>query len=93
MDILLICLDDEPDELRKWMLQDSIQWNLVADSAGQSIQMFENYNVNALPKCFLMDTEKIIMLNTMNGEELKQTVDEVMMRHSEPLPAREGILP
>ena len=78
LDILLICLDDEPETIRELVCQDSIQWNIVADSSGQSIQMFEIYNVNSLPKCFLIDTAGIILLNTMNGEELKQTVDEIM---------------
>jgi peroxiredoxin len=79
LDILLICLDDEPDEIRELVRQDSIQWNLVADSAGQSIQLFESYNVNTLPKCFFIDKNGVILLNTMNGEELKQSVEEIMV--------------
>ena len=78
LEILLICLDDDLGEIREMVRNDTIQWNLVADSAGQSIQLFESYNVNSLPKCFLMDTEGVIMLNTMSGEELKQKVDDVM---------------
>ena len=78
LEIMLICLDDDLDDIRKMIHQDTIQWNLVADSAGQAIQLFELYNVNSLPKCFLMDKEGIIRLNTMNGEELKQKVDEIM---------------
>jgi peroxiredoxin len=78
LEILLICLDDNLPEIRDILCKDTIQWNLVADSAGQAIQLFELYNVNSLPKCFLMDKEGVIMLNTRNGEELKQKVDEVM---------------
>ena len=78
LDILLICLDDDPDEIRELVRIDSIQWNLVADSAGQSIQLFESYNVNTLPKCFFIDKDGVILLNTMNGEELIQTVNETM---------------
>ena len=83
LDILLICLDDNLEEIREMVRNDTIQWNLVADSAGQSIQLFESYNVNSLPKCFLMDTEGVIMLNTMSGEELKQKVDDVMKQLQE----------
>ena len=78
LDILLICLDDELEDIRELVRLDSIQWNLVADSAGQSIQLFDNYNVNSLPKCFFIDKNGVILLNTMNGEELIQTVDEIM---------------
>ena len=78
LEILLISLDDELEDIREMIRQDTIQWNLVADSAGQAIQLFDVYNVYSLPKCFLMDKNGIILLNTTNGEELKQTVDEIM---------------
>lgn len=78
LDVLLISLDDEFDEVRDMIRQDSIRWNLVTDSAGQAIHLFETYNVSSLPKCFLMDKEGRIKLKTTNGMELKQTVDEMM---------------
>ena len=78
LEILLVSLDDEMDEVREMILQDSIKWNLVTDSAGQAIDLFEKYNVNSLPKCFLMDKNGMIKLKTSNGLELKQTVDEIM---------------
>lgn len=78
LDILLVSLDDEFDEVRDMISQDTISWNLVTDSAGQAIQLFETYNVNSLPKCFLMDKDGKIKLKTTNGEELKQVVDEIM---------------
>jgi peroxiredoxin len=76
--ILLVSLDDELDEVREMLLQDTIQWNLVTDSAGQAIRLFEKYNVSSLPKCFLMDKNGIIKLKTANGVELRQTIGEVM---------------
>jgi len=78
LEILLISLDDELEDVREMIRQDSVQWNLVADSAGQSIQLFDVYNVNSLPKCFLIDKDGTIMLNTTNGKELQQMVDELM---------------
>jgi peroxiredoxin len=76
--ILLVSLDDESDNVRELLLQDTIQWNLVTDSAGQAINLFEKYNVNSLPKCFLMDKNGIIKLKTANGVELRQTIEEIM---------------
>lgn len=78
LEILLISLDDKTDEIRNILLQDSIQWNLVTDSAGQAIDLFEKYNVNSVPKCFLIDKHGTIKLRTSNGVELKQVVDEMM---------------
>ncbi|MDR2680123.1 MAG: TlpA family protein disulfide reductase [Tannerella sp.] len=78
LEILLISLDDEMNEVRDMLRRDTIQWNLVTDSAGQAINLFEKYNVSSLPKCFLMDKDGIIKLRTANGVELKQTIDEIM---------------
>jgi peroxiredoxin/ElaB/YqjD/DUF883 family membrane-anchored ribosome-binding protein len=78
LEILLVSLDDEMEQVREMILQDSIKWNLVTDSAGQAIRLFEQYNVNSLPKCFLIDKDGMIRLRTSNGVELKQTVDEIM---------------
>ena len=78
--ILLISLDDEITEVRNIIRKDSIQWNLVTDSAGQAINLFETYNVSSLPKCYLIDKDGVIKLKTTNGMELKQTVDEILMK-------------
>ena len=78
LEILLISLDDEPEKIREMIRQDSIQWNYVADSVGQAIQLFETYNVKSIPKCFLIDGNGTILLNTANAEELKQMVDDLL---------------
>ena len=77
LDILLISLDDEFNEVRKVIRQDTISWNLVTDSAGQAINLFETYNVNSLPKCYLIDKDGNIILRTTNGIELQQTVESL----------------
>ena len=78
LEILLISLDDEFDNISKTIHRDSINWNLITDSAGQAIKIFETFNVSSLPKCYLMDKEGKIILSTANGMELQQTVDEIM---------------
>jgi alkyl hydroperoxide reductase subunit AhpC len=77
LDIIMISLDDDSQEVFELLENDPVQWNLVIDSAGQAIDLFEKYNVNTLPKCLLMDKEGVIKLRTTNGEELKQVVDEI----------------
>ena len=78
IEILLISLDNNIPEIRDILSKDSIKWNFVADSAGQAINLFDTYNVNSLPNCFLIDKEGVIKLKTNNGLELKQAVDEIM---------------
>ena len=75
VEILLVSLDNQPNELRHTLSQDSIDWNVVTDSAGQATQMIDLYNVSALPRCFLIDDEGILVLKTDNGVEIKQTLE------------------
>lgn len=77
LDILLISLDDNQKELRDVLAKDSIRWNLVTDSAGQAAMLIDLYNVNALPRCFLIDEEGKILLKTENGVEIKQTLEKL----------------
>jgi len=78
LDILLISLDDDQKNVRDVLLKDSIQWNLVTDSAGQATMLLDLYNVSALPRCFLIDEEGKILLKTENGVEIKQTLEKLL---------------
>jgi peroxiredoxin len=77
LEIMMVSLDDNPEEVFELLESDSVKWNLVIDSAGQAIDLFDKYNINSLPKCLLVDKESIIRLRTTNGAELKQAVDEI----------------
>lgn len=78
LDILLISLDDNQKDVRDVLKKDSIRWNLVTDSAGQAAMLIDLYNVNALPRCFLIDEEGKILLKTENGLEVKQTLEKLL---------------
>lgn len=78
LDILLISLDDSQKDVRDVLKKDSIRWNLVTDSAGQAAMLIDLYNVNALPRCFLIDEEGKILLKTENGLEVKQTLEKLL---------------
>lgn len=78
VDMLLISLDDNPQEVRKLLAKDSIDWNLVTDSAGQATLLVDLYNVNALPRCFLIDEEGKIVMKTDNGLEIEQTLEKLI---------------
>lgn len=78
VDMLLVSLDDDPREVRKLLAKDSIDWNLVTDSAGQATMLVDLYNVNALPRCFLIDEEGKIIMKTDNGMEIEQTLEKLV---------------
>jgi peroxiredoxin len=78
LDILLISLDEDLKDVKEQIHQDTIKWNLVIDSAGQAINIFNEYNVNSVPKIYLMDKEGKIILKTSNGMELRKTVEDLL---------------
>ncbi|MDL2244882.1 TlpA disulfide reductase family protein [Parabacteroides sp. PFB2-10] len=83
VDVLLVSLDSNPEEVRTFLKEDSISWNLVTDSAGQATMMIDLYNVSAIPRCFLIDEEGKILLKTDNGIEIKQTLEKLLEEEEE----------
>lgn len=78
--VLLISLDEHPEDVRQAIKNDPIQWNIVTDTIGQAVEMLDLYNVNVLPKCFLIDPSGKIMLKTENGNELKLAIDTLIRK-------------
>ena len=78
LDILLVSLDDNPKEVRAELQKDSIAWNLVVDSVGQAAMLVDLYNVSALPRCFLIDEDRKIIMKTDNGLEIRQTLENLL---------------
>ena len=78
LSILLVSLDDHPQSVREMIAKDSITWNVVTDSAGQAMQLIDLYNVSALPRCFLIDEEKRIIMKTDNEVEIRQTLEKLI---------------
>lgn len=77
IDMLLVSLCDDMDEIGLLLENDTIEWHLVTDSAGQAGAMLDLYNVNALPRSFLIDKERRIVLKTEAGLEVKHTLDKL----------------
>ncbi|MDD4114863.1 MAG: TlpA disulfide reductase family protein [Massilibacteroides sp.] len=80
LQILLISLDDDPQEVRKFLKEDSIRWNVVTDSANQAAALLDLYNVSVIPRCFLIDEDRKIILKTDNGAEIMQTMDNLLKK-------------
>ncbi|MCC8154430.1 MAG: AhpC/TSA family protein, partial [Tannerellaceae bacterium] len=78
LDMVLVSLDHDMMGVKEILAKDSIQWNLVTDSAGQAKMLLELYNVSALPRSFLIDEEGKIILKTENGLEIKQTLEKIL---------------
>ncbi|MDR2040966.1 MAG: AhpC/TSA family protein [Tannerella sp.] len=76
--VLAVTLDEDPQPVRELIRKDSIAWNVVIDSTGEAIELMDRYNVNIIPRCYLMDGKGTILLKTENGIELKQVLEELI---------------
>jgi len=83
LSVMIVSLDENPQELRDLVRYDSIQWNIVPDSLSQAIRLLDVYNVNILPHCFLMNKEGYIVLKTENGAELRHTLEQFIPKEKE----------
>lgn len=83
VEIMWVSLDEKPQEVRDFFKKDTKRWNIVTDSAGQAIDLLNRYNVNSLPRCFLIDKKGKILLKTDNGAELKQVLDGLISNSNE----------
>lgn len=79
IDVLLVSLDNNSNEAKETLNSDSIQWNLVTDSAGQATMLLDLYNVSVLPRSFLIDEEGKIIMKTEGGIEIKQTLEKLFI--------------
>ncbi len=75
LEIMLVSLDEDPQEVRNFIKNQTIRWNICTDSAGQAIHLLEAYNISSLPRCFVLDKNGTIVLKTDNGIELKQSLE------------------
>lgn len=75
--MVTVTLDANQAEVRKTIQSDSINWNLVSDSAGYASMLIDLYGVNAIPKNFLIDDTGKIVMNSESGKELQITLKEL----------------
>lgn len=78
LNMLVITIDNNCNQIRKYLKTDSITWNLVADSAGQVTALMDLYNVSELPLCYLIDKDKKILLKSENNLEVKDVLEELL---------------
>ncbi len=78
LSLMMVILEEDVKEARNFVKGDSLQWTLIADNEGEATAMVELYNISALPRCFLIDKERKIVLKTENSIEIKQTLEQLI---------------
>ena len=78
--MIVLTLDNNTKEIRNAIKHDTIQWNVVADSASQVASLLDLYNVSELPSYYLIDKDKKILLKTENNMEVRDGLDDLFAK-------------
>lgn len=80
IDIVVMSLEEKGKELLKAVSNDTVRWNIVTDSAGQVSALLDLYNVSELPRYYLIDKDKKILLKTENNKEIRDILDSLFAK-------------
>lgn len=78
LQLMMIALEEDAEETKGFVKGDTLRWTLVSDIQGEATSMIELYNVSALPRCFLIDQDRKIVLKTESGVEIKKKLEELI---------------
>ena len=79
-DIIGISLDRQREDWIKAIEDDKLTWTHVSDILAWNSQVVALYAVNAIPANFLLDENGIIIAKNLRGDDLYNTVKEVLER-------------
>lgn len=80
LDVVVLTLDNNAKEIRNIIKGDTVQWNIVADSANQVAMLLDLYNISELPHYYLIDKDKKILMKTENNMEVRDSLDDLFTK-------------
>lgn len=80
LDIISISLDEKKIRARHLATERNIKWHMVAEGEGYDAEIAKNFGVTALPRCFLLDTEGVVVGVDLRGDELLTAIEEALKK-------------
>jgi len=77
-DIIGISMDQDVDQLKAYIEENSIPWKQIFDGQGWNSSLGKIYAVDAIPATFLLDREGRIYRKNLRGESLEEAVRELV---------------
>ena len=79
-EILSVSLDEAKERWLKAIQDDKLTWKHVSDLKGWSNEVAQMYEVQGIPKTFLIDPEGKIVATDLRGPSLEAKLAEVLNR-------------
>ncbi len=77
-EIIGLNLDSNPAVLLDYLKTNKINWPQVSDGRGWDMSVVELYQVQAVPKNYLLDRKGIIRYKDLHGVNLRNKIDELL---------------
>ena len=78
LNILGVSLDRKPEDWKKAIADDELDWNHVSHVLYFNDPIAKLYNVDAIPAAFLLDENGVIIAKNLRGPALEQKVAELL---------------
>ena len=80
-DIVLVALDEEPEATAKFVAENKTPWAVLSETQTMKAEqpsIFENYNIEMIPKAFVIDKEGRIAAVDPTPEELEKLLGKLL---------------
>jgi peroxiredoxin len=76
--IVQISLDDNPKDLKKLLLDESLPWIHIADFKQWNSPMVDSFQINSIPSNYLIDRNGVIVASNLSPIELKDLLEKLL---------------
>lgn len=81
LNIIGVSLDDDLEDWKQAIAKDGITWTQVSNLKKWSEPIARMYNVNSIPKTFIVNKYGIVVAKDLTGKELKDKVTELLAQN------------
>lgn len=76
-DVMSVSLDKEKDKWIHAIKKDSMIWHNISDLKGWDSEVVTSYQLNAIPRTYLLDADGNIIAKNLRGDALHKKLDEI----------------
>lgn len=81
--IVGISLDEDKSDVKTFIDKEEMEWPQIVQAAGFDGALTDTFNVNGIPRMYLLDPNGTIIAKDLRGEEMVSHIDSLMQKDSE----------